>query len=120
MMMQEFELTSQPTLTSMQRQSTTTSPTCKCPANLKLLVLHSVFIRLKKQYHATNECIGRTGAGLKPDNVMPGSKIANIIGKIYFCMYVRQATNLTNCREGNNKFQVVVKATWVLVHTAEL
>ena len=38
------------------------------------------FFRLKKQYRATNKCIGKTGAGLKAADVMPGSEIANIIG----------------------------------------
>ena len=38
--------------------------------------------RLKKQYRATNERIGKTGAGLKPEDVTPGSEIANIIGTL--------------------------------------
>lgn len=44
-------------------------------------ILLSNFIRLKKQYHAANERIGRTGAGLKAEDITPGIKIANIIGK---------------------------------------
>jgi hypothetical protein len=44
------------------------------------LYLLSVFISLKKQYRATNERIGKTGAGLKPEDVTPGSEIANLIG----------------------------------------
>ncbi len=31
-----------------------------------------------------NEHIGRTGAGLKSEDVTPGSEIANIIGMLYF------------------------------------
>ncbi|KAF8463545.1 hypothetical protein DFH94DRAFT_699523 [Russula ochroleuca] len=34
---------------------------------------------LKKRYRAANECIGTTGAGLKPGDATPGSEIANII-----------------------------------------
>ncbi|KAI0272147.1 hypothetical protein BGY98DRAFT_922230 [Russula aff. rugulosa BPL654] len=36
---------------------------------------------LKKQYRAANERIGKTGAGLKPEDVRPDSEIANIIEK---------------------------------------
>ncbi|KAN0118820.1 hypothetical protein V8E52_004931 [Russula decolorans] len=36
---------------------------------------------LKKQYRAANERIGRTGAGLKAEDVTPGSEIADIIKK---------------------------------------
>jgi hypothetical protein len=32
------------------------------------------------QYRAANERIGGTGAGLKVDDIIPGSEIANIIG----------------------------------------
>ena len=39
-----------------------------------------MFLRLKKQYCAANECIRKTGAGLKPEDVTPGSEIANLIG----------------------------------------
>ena len=39
-----------------------------------------MFLRLKKQYRAANERIGKTGAGLKPEDVTPGSEIANLIG----------------------------------------
>ena len=39
-----------------------------------------MFFRLKKQYRAANERIGKTGAGLKPEDVTPGSEIANLIG----------------------------------------
>ena len=38
--------------------------------------------RLKKQYRAVNERIGKTGTGLKPEDVTPGSEIANIIGML--------------------------------------
>ncbi|KAI0285550.1 hypothetical protein BC826DRAFT_873268, partial [Russula brevipes] len=34
---------------------------------------------LKKQYRAVNERIGKTGAGLKPEDITPGSEIANLI-----------------------------------------
>ncbi|KAH9952702.1 hypothetical protein BGW80DRAFT_1469404 [Lactifluus volemus] len=34
---------------------------------------------LKKQYRAVNERISKTGAGLKPEDVTPGSEIANLI-----------------------------------------
>ena len=41
-----------------------------------------MLFRLKKQYRAANERIGKTGAGLKPEDVTPGSEIANIIGTL--------------------------------------
>ena len=66
----------------MQRLWITTSPTCKSSAKL-LVCLLSIFLRLKKQYCATNEQIGKTSAGLKAEDVMPGSKIANIISMYY-------------------------------------
>jgi hypothetical protein len=51
------------------------------------------FFRLKKQYRAANERIGKTGAGLKPEDVTPDSEIANIIGMfdlyILLCFFVR-------------------------------
>ncbi|KAN0105459.1 hypothetical protein V8E52_011011 [Russula decolorans] len=36
---------------------------------------------LKKQYRAANKRIGKTGAGLKAEDISPGSEIANIIEK---------------------------------------
>jgi hypothetical protein len=42
-----------------------------------------IFFRLRKQYRATNERIGRTGAGLKPEDITPGSDIANVIGMLF-------------------------------------
>jgi hypothetical protein len=43
-------------------------------------MLFTYVFRLKKQYRAANERIGKTGAGLKPEDVTPGSEIANLIG----------------------------------------
>ena len=64
----------------MRRPLTTTSPTRKYYLSFFFLHLLSIFFRLKKQYRATNERIGRTGAGLKAEDVTLGSEIANIIG----------------------------------------
>jgi hypothetical protein len=48
--------------------------------------VYLVFFRLKKQYRAANERIGRTGAGLKAEDIVPGSEIANIIGTSNSCI----------------------------------
>src|SRR5712671_7692689 len=78
-MMSLSEPTLQTTRTSMQRPSTTTSLTCKY-STTELSYTLSIFSRLKKQYRAVNERIGKTGAGLKPEDITPGSEIANLIG----------------------------------------
>ena len=64
---------------STQRRSITTSQT-RMYWLLQYSWACSIFFRLKKQYRAANEHIGKTGAGLKPEDVMPGSEIANLIG----------------------------------------
>jgi hypothetical protein len=46
----------------------------------------TISLRLKKQYRAVNERIGRTGAGLNAEDVTPGSEIANIIGTLNLCV----------------------------------
>jgi len=51
-----------------------------------LFVSADLFFRLKKQYRAVNERIGKTGAGLKAEDVTPGSDIANLIGKFGLSM----------------------------------
>lgn len=56
---------------------------------------------------------------MKADDVTPGSEMANIIGKIYFCIYYK-VINLADCREGNGELQVVAEATRVLAHAAKL
>jgi len=59
-----------------------------------------MFLRLKKQYCATNERIGKTGAGLKPKDIMPGSEIANIIGILTsYTIWCFSYANLTVCIE---------------------
>jgi hypothetical protein len=54
-----------------------------------LFVSADLFFRLKKQYRAVNERIGKTGAGLKAEDVTPGSDIANLIGKFGLSMLRR-------------------------------
>jgi hypothetical protein len=49
------------------------------------MYMYSTIFRLKKQYRAANERIGKTGAGLNPEDITPGSNIANIIG-LYFLL----------------------------------
>ena len=63
----------------MQKQLTTTSPTRKSWV-FKGWAFYLQFFRLKKQYRAANEHIGKTGAGLKPEDVTPRSELANLIG----------------------------------------
>jgi hypothetical protein len=53
---------------------------------MKQVTSRDSFFRLKKQYRAANEHIGKTGAGLKPEDVMLGSEIANIIGMLSLCI----------------------------------
>ena len=45
-----------------------------------------------------NERIGRTGGGLKAEDITPGSEIANIIGMLYYNV---SCVGLTDCRKGN-------------------
>jgi hypothetical protein len=77
----------------MQRLLTTTSPTHEYMFVPTMLSFSAhFFFRLKKQYRAANKCIGKTGAGLKPEDVRPDSEIANIIGMfdlyILLCFFV--------------------------------
>jgi hypothetical protein len=64
----------------MQKLSTTISPTHKYQTKAPGILYLTTFIRLKKQYRAMNERIGKTGAGLKPEDITPDSEIANLIG----------------------------------------
>jgi hypothetical protein len=56
------------------------SPTCKYRTKAPGVLYLTTFIRLKKQYRAVNKRIGKTGAGLKPEDITPDSEIANLIG----------------------------------------
>ena len=40
-----------------------------------------VYLRLKAEYSKYVKEIGATGAGLDPEEVTPGSELANLIGK---------------------------------------
>jgi hypothetical protein len=96
---------------------TTTLPTHKYSA--KPPVSTQFFLRLRKQYCAVNECIRRTGAGLKAEDVVSGSEIANVIGMLNLCI-LQCIVNPTNHREGNGELQVVAEATQLLVHVTKL
>jgi hypothetical protein len=81
----------------------------------------NIFIRLKKQYRAANERIGQTGAGMRPEDVTPGSAIANIIGKSSFLWQCHSlCANMIGFRPGDRELQVVAKAARVLAHLAQL
>ena len=65
--------------------------------------------RLKKQYHAANERIGRTGAGLKADDVVPGSEIANIIGTLTSWEVSTKGKHTFNHSQGRQQVLGVLK-----------
>lgn len=67
-----------------------------------------------------NDRIGQTGAGLKPEDITPGSEMANLIG-MYISVRHFSCVNLTrHHRAGDGEVQVVAKAAWVLAHATEL
>jgi hypothetical protein len=72
-------------------------------STLSLVIHLYLFFRLKKQYRAANERIGKTGAGLNPEDIVPGSEIANLIGSYLFLSRFSGA-NETRFREGDRVF----------------
>jgi len=94
--------------------------TCLALSNSYLTAEDKILYRLKRQYCAANQCIGKTGAGLAIEDVIRGSKIWNII-----CTSFVHLTGLLLCshklpRGYRSRLSVVLRPSWLVATESEL